>query len=1197
MRWIHISDMHFGYNAATIKTMRKKLLEKVQEIEQVDCLFITGDLRYAKNEQTAYPSETLEFILNLQSVLNIKPEDTFVVPGNHDINRGDGALQAIIQSEKSRYSTQTGKIGSDTLDFIMTKRKPFLELYERIRGKEEPSWHYCETKEGFNIICLNTALLCGLDGEDGSLVIGSELLNELAETVDSSKPGIVLAHHDFDSLCQEEQQKLEIILKDMGAKLYLCGHKHVSLSHSQNTYRTNQDLRVFLCGTSMDKDPVLSQTDMDFFVGETTNGCCGWVQAYKWYSRSNVWAPDVEFSISQDGSVDGKYYFPKEFRPEFKPALSKDVQVQYFQYIRQQCSEIEQNGLPMTEEDVSRRYELRRVFIPLKFDKQVGLDEDPHMMSCGQGIERVSKRVNLDQLLPDRDRIRMFILSDAGGGKTTLLKWIASVYCFPEEYKEAEAHLPKREFLPVWLRCRDIPEGSRPTIWKTIQDIALRGEWLPHGSEAADFTALVAHHIARGTMLLLIDGLDEIGSDADRDHFVEQLRSFADLYPSANILVSSRPTGFSLVTQGLFKDFDRAQISLLSEDDVRDLCLKWSVVVRGDSESTRRAVGKLVDSIVSNERIFRLASNPLLLTTLLLVERRVGRLPTKRVELYEEAIRVLLETWNRRGHESHPVDLDEARYQLAYVAFYMTTHQKKRTTQNAQITRSELIKLLKKARKELAELISNTEKPGDFVRNIECRSALLIQKGYGINENGEREAVYEFQHLTFQEYLAAYAVNHDCYPGAKEGDDPISVIKTFLTDKKMREIIPLVAVRLPRYEPKKLVDVILEKMECNDISSDDRLLLRELLIQFVADEVMLPEPKIEQILNVCFRYSVWDSDKELLRQIMEGRNSQKLKKRFTQMDIEQNSGYDEHFSILEIVSGEIADPYHFFKENCCQRTVQEKIKAINVLSNACFWGAINLSEQLTAEEINWVKNTLLGFARNNNEYMRKAALTALRDVLIINTPQDLLEYLSVLTNHINNSDLLPTVIPFYRLPSQEQIVKIGSDMTLSEAAVQRIINKITSSTERQYSELLTLAWFVLVCTRAKDTRTVLAALSKQRDYQASKSSPSNEVLHLMETYFFEMLHDHLLCGNLDQENKRTIQEYMLKTDLMWAQHMKASGDIIYSYTDYSIENADGMNIGQTLMNSEATDFGTSGGITDDVIKHINLRLKSLCLAI
>ena len=49
MRWMHLSDIHFAYTNASVDTMRKKLLEKAQGLEQVDCLFITGDLRYGKN--------------------------------------------------------------------------------------------------------------------------------------------------------------------------------------------------------------------------------------------------------------------------------------------------------------------------------------------------------------------------------------------------------------------------------------------------------------------------------------------------------------------------------------------------------------------------------------------------------------------------------------------------------------------------------------------------------------------------------------------------------------------------------------------------------------------------------------------------------------------------------------------------------------------------------------------------------------------------------------------------------------------------------------------------------------------------------------------------------------------------------------------------------------------------------------------
>lgn len=58
MRWLHISDIHFGYQPASSEKMRENLLQKVRDIEAVDRLFITGDLRYGKKEGAAYPPET-----------------------------------------------------------------------------------------------------------------------------------------------------------------------------------------------------------------------------------------------------------------------------------------------------------------------------------------------------------------------------------------------------------------------------------------------------------------------------------------------------------------------------------------------------------------------------------------------------------------------------------------------------------------------------------------------------------------------------------------------------------------------------------------------------------------------------------------------------------------------------------------------------------------------------------------------------------------------------------------------------------------------------------------------------------------------------------------------------------------------------------------------------------------------------------
>ena len=245
MRWLHISDTHFGYQSASSEKMRERLLQKVREIEPVDCLFITGDLRFGKTEKETYPPETLAFIRQLQEALGLKPEDTFVVPGNHDVNRNK-VLESCVKQAAQDYKTTSGAIPAETLEYIQNQRQPFRSLYKEICGREEPGWHYCVQKNGFNIICLNTALFSHGDDEDGSLVVGSGLLNQLSKTVDSRVPGIVLAHHDFDSLRLEEQRELEIALKDMGAVLYLCGHKHVVLGRVQNTFRADQPLYVFL---------------------------------------------------------------------------------------------------------------------------------------------------------------------------------------------------------------------------------------------------------------------------------------------------------------------------------------------------------------------------------------------------------------------------------------------------------------------------------------------------------------------------------------------------------------------------------------------------------------------------------------------------------------------------------------------------------------------------------------------------------------------------------------------------------------------------------------------------------------------------------------------------------------------------------------------------------------------------------------
>src|SRR5262249_32465066 len=181
--------------------------------------------------------------------------------------------------------------------------------------------------------------------------------------------------------------------------------------------------------------------------------------------------------------------------------------------------------------------------------------------------------------------------------------------------------------------------------------------------------------------------------------------------------------------------------------DVERLCESWHAEVVGDNDKVRSEARQLAATIWNNERIRSLAENPLMLTTLLVVRRNVGELPTRRVKLYKAAVDVLIRTWNVEGYE--PLDEEETLAQLSYVACAMMQDGQQ------QVGRRRLLELLRQARTELqAELQFAAISPSQFIERIEYRSSLLMMTGHELIDE-ELQEVFEFRHLTFQEYLAA----------------------------------------------------------------------------------------------------------------------------------------------------------------------------------------------------------------------------------------------------------------------------------------------------------------------------------------------------------------------------------------------------------------------------------------------------------
>lgn len=514
-----------------------------------------------------------------------------------------------------------------------------------------------------------------------------------------------------------------------------------------------------------------------------------------------------------------------------------NAQEKYFKYLENELGEIHFEGLPTDKEAGIVKMKLENIFVPLHLNHGKNTQEDNdggYLTLVREGIGKVLSK-----------NTKLAILAKPGGGKSTLLKRIAIAYAFPSRRSQINDDLPNKNWFPIFFRCRELGDKVTSSITQIINSIPVRAE-IPSCEES--FSLLSSIALQSGNALLLIDGLDEISEDKNRMSFVSQLRTFIATYPSINIIVTSREAGFRVIAGSLATYCERYSVANLVESEIRELAGKWHKAIIDDSEHTVKEADKLVDLILKDNRIKVIAGNPLLLTTLLFVKRWAGYLPTKRSVLYQEMIKLLLVTWNVEGHEI--LDIEEAEPQLAYVAYWMT----KRGEQT--ITTEELNECLINSRKQMPEILGYTKiSPPEFIKRVELRSSLLILSGHKRLESGSITAIYEFLHLSFQEYLTAKAIVKKYIPPDDIDRKVVEIIKPNVNQDNWKEVIPLIAVLLER-DTKSLIEFLIsESMTIVQSSSNDSITKGEslaptLLGSCLANEIQI----IPDLLEVAIEW-------------------------------------------------------------------------------------------------------------------------------------------------------------------------------------------------------------------------------------------------------------------------------------------------------------------------------------------------------
>ena len=552
----------------------------------------------------------------------------------------------------------------------------------------------------------------------------------------------------------------------------------------------------------------------------------------------------------------------------------------YRQYIASECGYIQLDGLPADSDVGSRRLRLENLFVPLHIDV---------IIKVGQDLKKMERQA-VGSVLAEHPRLAL--LAAPGGGKSTLVKRLAVAYADPARREQIDDILPQRDWLPLFFRCRELRGLARGSFAELLQALSMRELVRQH---AAVFRAYVDRALLAGRVLLLVDGLDEISDSGDRAAFVCTLRTALQAYPGIAIVVTSREAGFRHVAAHLAPVCAHATLSPFDESDILRLSIAWHREVVGDTEKVRADAEQLANAITKNDRIKRLAVNPLLLTTLLLVKRWVGSLPTRRAVLYGKAVEVLLMTWNTEGHD--PIPEEEALPQLCYVASAMMLDGVQK------ISRPRLTGLLQEARDAMpTELGYVRDTVDQFVHRVEDRSSLLQMAGHDV-EDGRLVEFFEFRHLTFQEFLTARAMVEGWHRDAKVGDTLASVLEPHFEKEQWREVIPLAAV-LGGKSTEALIGRLTEIVRSQE---EDRHVIQALANSLADEATARPETirsALRELVHVNYHHIV-----EFFGMLAQGRYGRDFRevagKEFIKLEADdfENSGY----ALSEIIRWQVME--------------------------------------------------------------------------------------------------------------------------------------------------------------------------------------------------------------------------------------------------------------------------------------------------
>jgi len=359
-----------------------------------------------------------------------------------------------------------------------------------------------------------------------------------------------------------------------------------------------------------------------------------------------------------------------------------------------------------------------------------------------------------------------------------------------------------------------------------------------------------------GRALLLLDGLDEVLEVATRQHVAEQATALIRSWQGRGnrFVLTSRVVGYrqapldGRLPHVTVVDFGPQEIQRFAHQ----WCRAFEVWTVGRETPTARQAAtveenNLLGDVRSNPSVEQLAANPLLLTMLAILRRQVGRLPDRRVELYERYVRTLIDNREeersrgaRRLYPPERFDPHQALHHLMELALWLQCNRSSGTARRHDLEAALAEICLRYEGYKEAHLAPpkaqvQAQKDGAaFLHDMRAIAGLLAERG--------RDA-FGFLHLTFQEYFAGRAL------ARRSEMERWALIQPHLHKSRWREPILLCAGQLGVVEQRRDVASAFIQRILAAQSDHEEILHRDLFLAAaaMADDVGLSSELLEQL--------------------------------------------------------------------------------------------------------------------------------------------------------------------------------------------------------------------------------------------------------------------------------------------------------------------------------------------------------------